>query len=85
MLRPIKYKIGFINIQKDLKQGKYWKKPSYRRGDKILVNIKDGSCSLVMGIPTKEWHDIPSPGLVFYQTSSQAVLQMEANTYISQE
>ena len=33
-----------------------------------------------MGIPTKEWYDIPYPGLIFFQTSSQEVLQMEPIT-----
>ena len=30
-----------------------------------------------MGILTNEWDDIPSPGLVFCQASSQKVLQTE--------
>ena len=31
----------------------------------------------MMGIPTKEWDDLQYPGLMFCQTSSQEVLQME--------
>ena len=38
-----------------------------------------------MGIPTKEWGDIPSHRLVFCQTSPQAVFKMEANAEESQE
>ena len=38
-----------------------------------------------MGITTKEWYDIPSPGLMFFQTSPQEVLQMEPIRYKSQE
>ena len=30
----------------------------------------------MMGIPTKEWYDIPSTGLIFFQTSSQEVLNI---------
>ena len=33
-----------------------------------------------MGIPAKDWDDLQSPGLVFCQTSSQEVLQMEPIT-----
>ena len=54
-------------------------------GEKTLAKFEDESCSLIMGIPTKEWDDIPSPVLIFYQTSSQAVLKMEANIEESQE
>ena len=39
----------------------------------------------MMGIPTKEWDDLPSPGLMFWQTSSQEVLQMEPITDKFQE
>ena len=38
-----------------------------------------------MVIPTNEWDDIPSPGLMFCQTSSQEVLQMEPITDESKE
>ena len=33
-----------------------------------------------MGIPNKEWDDLPSPGIMFLQTSSQEVLNMEPIT-----
>ena len=35
----------------------------------------------MMGIPTKDWDEIPSTGLMFCQTSSQEVLQTEPITY----
>ena len=57
-----------------MKQEKPGNKPPYGGEQKTLVNVKDASCSLVMGIPTKEWYDLPYPGLVFSQTSSQEVL-----------
>ena len=38
---------------------------------KALVNVKDASCSLIMGSPTNEWGELPSPGLMFCQTSTQ--------------
>ena len=38
-----------------------------------------------MGIPTKEWDDLPSPGLIFFYTSSHEVLNMEPFTDKSQE
>ena len=50
-----------------------------------MVNVEDASCRLVMGIPAKEWYYLPSPGIVFYKTSSQAVLKMEFNAEVSQE
>ena len=31
----------------------------------------------MIGFPNKEWDYIPSPGIVFFQTSSQEVLQTE--------
>ena len=39
----------------------------------------------MMVIPTKDWDDLPYPGLMFYQTSSQEVLHMEPITYKVQE
>ena len=33
-----------------------------------------------MGISTKEWDDLPYPGLMFCQTSSQEVMQTETIT-----
>ena len=42
-----------------------------------MVNAKDASCSLIMGSSTEEWGELPSPGLVFCQTSTQEVRQNE--------
>ena len=39
------------------------------------MDVADESCSIIMGIPTKEWDDLPHPGLVFSHTSSHAVLK----------
>ena len=52
-----------------MKQVKSVNKPSVGGGDKALVNFKDASCSLIIGIPTKEWYYIPYPVLMFCQTS----------------
>ena len=38
---------------------------------RALVNVKYALCSLMMGSPTEEWGKPPSPGLMFYQTSTQ--------------
>ena len=38
-----------------------------------------------MGIPTKEWDGLPYPGFMFYQTSSQEVIQMNSITDESQQ
>ena len=38
---------------------------------KALVNVKDTLCSLMMGSPTDEWGELPSPGLMLCQTSTQ--------------
>ena len=48
--------------------------------NKKIVNVKDASCSIVMGIHTKEWDDLPSPGLMFCQTLSQEVLHKNPST-----
>ena len=55
-------------------------KSPYVGGLKKLVNVEDASCSLMMGIPTKEWYDLPSPVFVFFHISSQAVFKVGANT-----
>ena len=39
----------------------------------------------MMGIPTEEWDYLPSPGLMFYHTSPQEVLQMKLITDKVQE
>ena len=50
-----------------------------------MVNVEDVSCSLMIGIPTKEWDDLPSPGIIFFQTLSHEVLHMEPITNKVQE
>ena len=44
---------------------------------KALVNVKDALCSLIMGSPTKELIELPSPGLMFCEISNQEVRQTE--------
>ena len=69
-----------------MKKGKYGTKTPDRVGEeKTLVNTEDASCNLIMGIPTEELDGLPYPGLVFCQTSSQEVLQMEPITDESKE
>ena len=60
-----------------MKQEKYSNKPHGGGEQRALVNIKDALCSIIMGYPTKKWVKIPSPGLVFCQTSTQEVQQTE--------
>ena len=43
-----------------------------------MVNVKDALCSLVMGSPTEEWGELPSPGLMFCKTSTQEAQQNES-------
>ena len=50
-----------------------------------MVNVEYASCSLMMGIPTKEWDEPPYTGLMFFQTSSKEVLHMEPLTDKPQE
>ena len=59
------------------KQRKYANNPPGGRHQKVLVNLKETSYSLIMGYPTKEWGEPPSTGLMFCQTSAQEVLQTE--------
>ena len=47
---------------------------------KTLVNVKDASWSLMMGIPTEEWDDLPSPGLMICNNSLQEVFQTDPVT-----
>ena len=35
------------------------------------MNVKDTLGSLLMGSPTDEWGELPFPGLIFCQTSTQ--------------
>ena len=60
-----------------MKQGKYVKKTPDRGDKKVLVNVKYALCSIIMGSPTEEWGEPPSPGLILCQTSTQEVLQTE--------
>ena len=50
--------------------------PLLEEEKKTLADVDYVSCSLMMVIPTEEWDDIPSPGLMFFQTSPQEFLQM---------
>ena len=60
-----------------MKQEKSSNKPPGGGYQKELVNVKDASCSLIMEDPTEEWGKLPSPGLMFYQTSTQEVTHAE--------
>ena len=73
-------------VFRNMKQVKSCTNPPDGGGEqKTLVNVEDASCIIIMGIPTKEWDDIPSPGLVFYHTSSHKFLHMDPNIDESQE
>ena len=61
-----------------MKQEKSSNKTPGGGDQKALVNVKDTSCSLVMGYPIKEWGELPSPGLMFCQTSTQEAQQTES-------
>ena len=62
---------------RNMKQEKYSKNTPGGGDQKSLVNVKDASCSLMMGAPTKEWGKLPSTGLMLCQTSTQEVPQTE--------
>ena len=62
----------YRNIQKNLAK-KYGNRPPDGVEQKPLVNIKDASYILIFGIPSEKWYDLPFPGLLFCQTSSQEV------------
>ena len=64
-------------VFRKMNQDKYSNKPPGGGYQKVLVNVKDPLCSLIMGDPTKEWVKPPSPGLIFFQTSTQEVPQTE--------
>ena len=70
---------------RNMKNVKDGNKNAYGGVYKTLVDVKYTSSSLMVGIPTKEWYNIPYPVLIFCQTLSQAVLQMESNIDWSQE
>ena len=61
-----------------MKQDKSSNKPPGGRDQKVVVNVKDALCSLVMRSPTKEWGELPPLGLMFCQTSSQEVRQTKS-------
>ena len=42
--------------------------PDGLREQKLFVNVDDASFSLMMGISTKEWDDIPYPRHILCQT-----------------
>ena len=63
-----------------MKQEKSSNKPPVGGDQKSLVNVKDALCSLIMGYPTNEWGELPSTGLIFFQTSTQEARQ---NQYIN--
>ena len=61
------------------KQEKYSNKSPGVGDQKLLVNVKDASCGLMMGAPTKKWGEPQFPGLMFCKTSTQELLQTEPN------
>ena len=63
-----------------MKQEKSSNKPPGGGDQKSLINVKDASCSLMMGFPTDEWGELPSTGLMFWQASTQEARQ---NQYIN--
>ena len=40
------------------------------------ANVKYASLSIMIGIPTEEWYDLPFPGIMYCQNSTQKFLQM---------
>ena len=56
-----------------MKQEKSSNNPPGGGDHKSLVNVKDTLCSLMMGSYTEEWDKLPSPDLMFFQTSTQEV------------
>ena len=58
-----------------MKQDKASNKPPGGGDQKALVNVKDALCSLIMVSPTEEWVEQTSPGLMFFQTSTQEARQ----------
>ena len=61
-----------------MKQEKSSNKPHGGGDQKALVNVKDASCSLMMGSPIGEWGEQPSTGLLFCQTSTQEARQNQS-------
>ena len=60
-----------------MNQEKFSNKPPGVGEQKALANVKDASCSLIMGSPTEEWGELPPTGLMLCQTSTQEVPQTE--------
>ena len=54
-----------------MKQDKLSNKPHDGGEQKALVNVNDALCSIMMGSPTDEWGELPSPGLILVQTSTK--------------
>ena len=76
----------YVEALGKMKRGKYSNKPPDVVGEQnILVNFEDASCSIMLGTPNKEWNNLRYTWLMFCQTLSQEVLQMDTNTYKSQE
>ena len=66
---------------RNMNQVKSGNKPPDDGGEQnTMVNVEYVSCSLMVSIPTKEWDDIPSIGIMFSHTSSQEALQREPIT-----
>ena len=61
-----------------MKQDKSSNKPPGGGDQKEMVNVKDSSCSLMMGYPTEEWGKLQSPGVMFCQTSTQEARQTKS-------
>ena len=61
-----------------MNQDKSSNKPPGGGYQKVSVTAKDSLCSLTMGSPNNEWGEIPSPGLMFCQTSTQEVRLTES-------
>ena len=80
MIYTDKNQRGCRSIQKNEASKILDKTPCWRKREKQLVNAEDESCTPMMGIPTEQWDDLPPPVLMFFQTSSQEVFQMEPIT-----
>ena len=61
-----------------MKQEKSSNKPPNGGYQKVLVKVKDALCSPMMGAPTKEWGEPQSPGIMFFQISTQEAPHTEA-------
>ena len=59
---------------RNMKHEKYGNTTHDRGDQKALVNVKDTSCTLMMGAPTENWYELLSPGLMFCLISTKEVL-----------